>query len=187
MPTRQIKKTTKSVIEADANIENDVVKEKIARTEKKKFKDTDVIPCKSITSGELGMIGVKTNINYTWFGRNDIVDVEYQDLTAAIRSGKKQVLSPAFVIQDDDFIAEFPQIAKIYDSMFSTDDLKDIFDLSPNQMKSVILQLPTGAKESIKHIAATEISSGRLDSVQKIKALDDIFDTKFMVMTELVN
>ena len=45
--------------------------------------------------------------------------------------------------------------------------------------------LPEGAKESIKHMASAMISNGSLDSVKKIKILDEIFDTKFMLMTEM--
>jgi hypothetical protein len=159
------------------------VKEK--KLETRKFKETDPIVCKSITSGELGMIGGKTGINYTWAGRGDETEVEYQDLVAAIRSGKKHITAPTFIIQDDDFLAQFPQVESIYSSMYSLADLKDVFKLSPTQMKKTIESLPAGAKESVKNIASTEISKGTLDSVQKIKVLDEIFDTKFMLMTEL--
>ena len=44
------------------------------------------IPCLSIVSGELGMQGIKSGINYRWAERGDVTDVEYQDLIAAIRS-----------------------------------------------------------------------------------------------------
>ena len=69
--------------------------------------------------------------------------------------------------------------------MLSYNDLKDILKLDVVNMKKVISQLPAGAKDSMKNIASTQITNGFLDSVQKIKALDEIFDTKFMLMTEL--
>ena len=161
----------------------ETVKEK--KSEIKKFKESDPIKCVSITAGELGMIGIKTGINYTWAGRGDETDVEYQDLVAAIRSGKNQVMAPRFIIKDDDFLAQYPQIEKIYSSMLSYNDLKDILKLDVVNMTKVINQLPAGAKDSMKIIASTQITNGFLDSVQKIKALDEIFDTKFMLMTEL--
>lgn len=151
----------------------------------KKFKETDAIDCVSITAGEMGMIGIKSSINYTWAGRGDVTAVEYQDLVAAIRSGKKHISAPYFIIQDNDFLAQFPQVAEVYSSMISYTDLKDILKLDVNRMKKVINELPSGARESIKNIASSQISKGQLDSVQKIKALDEIFDTKFMLMTEL--
>lgn len=168
--------------------------EQVATTEKittdsvkkvREFKDTDAIKCVSITVGMLGMIGIKSNISYKWAGYGDETDVEYQDLVAAVRSGKKHITEPYFIIQDNDFLAQFPEVEKIYGSMFSTADLENILKLGVQEMKATIQNLPNGAKESIKNIVSSQIMSGKLDSVQKIRALDEIFDTKFMLMTEL--
>lgn len=52
-------------------------------------------------------------------------------------------------------------------------------------MKLTINSLPSGAKESIKNIVSSMIMNGQIDSVSKIKTLDEIYDTKFMTMTEL--
>lgn len=194
MATNMKKNTNKKVIAEPVVTEVVETVEEIAETMKpvvekkpevRKFKDTDPINCVSITAGELGMIGIKTGINYTWAGRGDETDVEYQDLVAAIRSGKKQITAPRFIIKDEEFLAQFPQVEQIYSSMLSYSDLKDILKLDPVNMKKAILQLPVGARDSIKNIASSQISNGFLDSVQKIKILDEIFDTKFMLMTEL--
>lgn len=152
---------------------------------KHKFTPEEPIECVSIASGTLGMVGIKSGINYRWAGRGDVTEVEYQDLVAAVRAGKGHITLPLFIIQNEDFLKEFPQVEKVYASMYSIQDLKDVFSLSPAQMKKVIMELPEGAKNSLRNIASTEISHGRLDSVQKIKVLDEIFDTKFMLMTEL--
>lgn len=186
-------KKTKSAVEAEVVVDDEIVVDNeivveapvVKAESKRKFRESDPIECVSITSGTLGMIGIKSGINYRWAGRNDVTEVEYQDLVAAIRSGKKHITKPFFIIKDKDFLKEFPQVAKVYDSMFSINDLKDVFQLSAPQMKKTILSLPTGAQESIKHIASDMIARGSLDSVAKIKALDEIFETKFMLMTEL--
>lgn len=158
---------------------------KIVEKEKRVFKDTDPVRCVSITSGELGMVGAKTSINYRWVGRGDEIDVEYQDLVAAVRLNKKHIFKPFFIISDKEFIAQFPQVQKVYSSMFTLKDLSDILKLSPEQMRSAILSLPEGAKDSVRNIASSAISNGTLDSIARIKVLDEIFDTKFMLMTEL--
>lgn len=160
-------------------------KEIIKKPEKKVYGPTDPVECVSITSGELGMTGIKSGINYRWAGRGDVTEVEYQDLVAAIRSGKKHILAPYFIIIDKEFLSAWPNVEKIYASMFSIKDLTDVLKLDPASMKNTIMKLPEGAKESIKNIASSMIANGQLDSVQKIKVLDEIFDTKFMLMTEL--
>lgn len=175
----------KIVVESDTTIVNESVKTEVKKNEKYKFAETEPIECMSITAGTLGMIGIKSHINYRWAGRGDVTEVEYQDLVAAIRSGKRHITEPFFIIQNEEFIKQFPQLNKIYEAMYSLTDLKEVLNLSPANMKKVILSLPSGAKESVKNIASSAIANGTLDSVQKIKVLDEIFDTKFMLMTEL--
>lgn len=48
----------------------------------------------SITPGQLGMFGLKTNIHYSWAARGDETEVEYQDLVAAIQFRKKHITEP---------------------------------------------------------------------------------------------
>lgn len=96
------------------------------------------------------------------------------------------IKKPFFIIQDEDFLAEFPQVQKIYTTMYSVGDLEDLL-INPDAdtMIATIETLPDGAKESIKNIAATLIANGRVDSVKKIKALDAFYGTNFTLMSEL--
>lgn len=151
-----------------------------ASVAKKKHDPSDPISCVSITAGELGMTGSKSGIKYRWAERGDTTEVAYQDIIAAIRSGESFVMKPYFIIQDSDIVEEFPQIKKIYGKMYTGRDLEDIFRLPIGEMKRTILELPDGAKETIKHIAATKISDGTLDSIKKISAIDEIFDTELL-------
>lgn len=174
-----------ATVVTESIVETPVVKAPVV----KKHSAEDGIPCKSITPGGLYMEGIKSHILYEWADVNDVTEVEYQDLVAAIRSNNNAYINkPYFIIEDETVIEEFPKINKIYESMYSTKDLKDVLlDLSAREMKSAINAFPAGAKESIKHIASQMISNGSLDSLQKIKILDEIFDTKFMVMAEMFN
>lgn len=180
--------STDEITEMAENKIDDVEEVVTVKTEPRKFEATDGVPCRSITSGGLYMEGIKSHILYEWADNGDVTEVEYQDIVAAIRSNVNYISKPYFVIEDDDIIAQFPQLDKIYASMYSFKDLRDVLvELSPNNMKSTILSLPEGAKESIKSIASKMISNGTLDSVQKIKILDEIFNTELMLMTGLFN
>lgn len=151
----------------------------------KKFKATDGIPCESITSGELGIIGIKSNINYRWANRGDVTEVEYQDLVAAVRSNKDAVKRPRFIVRDEDFVKQFPQLNEIYKSLYSVKDLKDILKMSPTQMARTIDSLPKGVKESLEGLAASMVASGQLDSIKTIRKLDEIFGVKFSLMADI--
>ena len=177
-------------IETQEITEEVVEKKVVATKQKKKFEPTEGIRCKSVTTGGLYMNGIKSHILYAWSDLGDETEVEYQDLVAAVRSGSGNgyITKPRFVIQDEDFITEFPQLRRIYENMYSVRDLRDVLlKTTPVEMKNMILSMPEGVQESLKHLASEMISKGTLDSVKKIKVLDEIYDTKLMMMTELFN
>lgn len=171
MATKSMTKTTVK----EANVENEVIKEKV-------FSNSDIIPCRSLVSGPLYVEGARTKIIYSWADYGDIQDVEYQDLIYMVRSrGNSDIYDPRLIIEDDDFIAQNKSLSELYDSLYSMKDLRDIIELPIAQMMSELEKLPKGAKDALKGIASTMIDSHALDSVQKIKALDEFFGTQMLL------
>lgn len=156
------------------------------KKEKKKFQQTDLVMCRSVTTGGLFMEGSKTKQLYQWNDYGDESEVEYRDLVAEVRVKSNFVFAPWFIIEDDDFVEEFPQLKQFYAQYLSVKDLRDIINLPVNQMAKKISELPKGAKDSLRSIAAAMIKSGAIDSVQKIKALDEIFDTDMEFLSSLL-
>ena len=192
MATAMKNKNTK-VVKEDVKVQDETITisettevEEKQLEKKKVYAENEGIPCKSITPGKLFMEGIKSKIVYRWTDNGDVVEVEYQDLIAAIRSNSTYVMKPFFVIEDNELVNRFPQLKRLYESMYSIKDLKDVLTtMSVEEMEKTILALPEGAKDSIKHLASKMISNGTLDSVQKIKCLDKIYDTEMMMMTGL--
>ena len=190
-----IKRTTKSqeptvdpVVDSVTEVNTDVVNEitEEIKAEPKKFAQDDLIPCKSITAGELLMVGERTKMLYRWADTDDVQDIEYQDLIYAARSNSGFVFKPRFIIMDNDFVDQNPKIKEKYNTMYTNKDLRDIIMLSPKEIKKVVPTLPEGVKESLKSMASTMIDNGTLDSVARIKALDELFSTNLMLKTELL-
>ena len=79
-------------VEVTENIEE---KMKLKKAESKivepvierEYKGDDLIPCRSMTKGELIYVGKKTKEVYTWADYDDVTEVEYQDLLA-LKSAK---------------------------------------------------------------------------------------------------
>lgn len=147
----------------------------------KKFKDTDMIRCVSCTAGKLVMVGMKTKDPYIWVSEGDTVDVPYIDIIAAIRSRSNYVYRPRFVIDDPDFIAQHKDLDTLYSRLYSKSDLMSVFDMPAARMKKAITQLPDGVKETVKSLAITAIENGSMDSISKIKAIDEIFGTQMLI------
>ena len=165
---------------------NEKKEEEVLKTndssKKKEFGQEDLILCRSMVSGQLFVDGVRSGLLYTFADYNDTCEIEYRDLIYLVRSYKdKTIYEPRIVIEDEDFIAENPKLAELYESLYTKGDLTKIINLPLSQMVDTINALPMGCRNALKGIAATMIDNGQLDSIQKIKALDEIFETNMLL------
>ena len=186
MPRKSMSKTTvkeETVMTSEPNISSESTN---TAKPKKVFEPNEGVHCRSVTHGKLFVNGAKTGMKYMFFDYDDDVNIEYRDLVGLVRSRDKAVYNPRFIIMDEDFIAEYPALKKFYTDHFSTKNLGEILDMPNGQMKEAIANLPKSAVESLKSIAVNQIVSGEIDSVRKIKALDEAFGTDLSLFNELL-
>lgn len=155
-------------------------------TDKREFKDSDYILCRSVWTGGLN-ITCRSGATYEFAKYGAECDIEYRDLVYLIRKHSDHIFNPRFVILDEDFLELFPQVKKVYSDMYSPTELHTILELPISQMKAEIEKLPDSTKKSLLSFAATEIAKGRLDSIKKVKALSEIFKSDFNLLSELFN
>ena len=172
------------VVEAEVDVETEVeVKpEKKTKVEKKKFEANDGVACSSIFPGKLFMTGDKSGMDYAWTRYGDIVDVEYRDLVSAVQARSNYIYKPFFIIEDEDFIAEFPQLKRFYDEKYAMKDLRGVLNLNVSEMKREIAELPDGARQALRSIASTAIQNGDIDSYSRVKAIDEALETQFVLL-----
>lgn len=190
MATSMKKTTTKKMVE---NITPEIVEEKeikevsnITDTKKKtdntkKYDSEELIACKSITNGKLLVDGEKSGRLYRWSDYGDIEYIEYRDLIYMVTARRSWIFKPRFIILDSDFVKQNTLLNDLYRQLYKISDLKEILNLPIKEMTEEISTLPDGAYESIQNIAASMISNGQLDSVKKIRALDEIFETSLLL------
>lgn len=159
---------------------------KIEKNAAKEYAPTDLINCISITTGYMNYQGRKTGTVYSWENTGDITAIEYQDLRAAMLSRSTYIYSPLFIIDDDELLElpEWSAVKKLYEDMYSPEDLGKIFSLGINEMVDVIQRLPVGAKKSLVNLARTMMVDGRLDSLQKIRRIDEILGTELSLFID---
>lgn len=149
------------------------------------FQKDDLIKCHSIMSGRTFMDGIKTKDTYVFESLGAETEIAYQDLIAALNVNSVFLFKPFIIVDDEDFIAQSPKLKRFYDSMYSVKDLAQILFLPPARIKEELSKLPIGAKQSIRSIISDSIANGSLDSVAKIRAIDEFFGTQFMLLTGL--
>lgn len=193
MATTTTKKTTakqKTTVEKKqtGNIVEEVTVKEVAEPvivkEKKVFTDSDYILCRSVWSGGLNVIA-PSGIIYEFKDYGAEYEINYRDLKELIHRGSDHVFLPRFVILDEDFLEDFPTVKRVYGAMYTMNDLEEILELPTSQMRAEIEKLPKATKDSMRNLIATQIANGKLDSIAKVRALTEIFNSDFNLLSDL--
>ena len=148
------------------------------------FTDSDYILCRSITYGGLYICGQSGNA-YEFKDYGSECEINYRDLVSLIRKGSDHVFLPRFIILDDDLLNEFPTIKKAYETTYTRKDLLDILALPISQMKVAIAELPETTQNVLEKMVGEQIANGTLDSIAKVRALSNLFDSDFNLLSDL--
>lgn len=165
----------------EQNPETVATNESVKKTTKK-YAPNDMIECRSVTGGELIMIGDKTRLHYTWSDYGDTAYVEYQDLQA-LQSKKSGFLTkPRFIIEDEDLVAQWSSMLKPIYNKVNTKDIEEFFNLPINKFEAQLKVMPVGLKEAVKTRAVQMIQSDELYDIRKVRAIDNAWGTDFVAM-----
>ena len=166
---------TKKEVITEESVEQEV-KKPVAKTPRKYAPD-DLIPCRSVTYGELLLSAPKSKLMYVWANYNDVTEGEFQDLQALKSTRSNYLFRPRIVIEDEELVEQWSKDFKDMYSKITHVDVEEIFDLPLGKFKTALKNAPKGVQQAVKNIAGEKIMNGSLDSLAKIKAIDDILGT----------
>jgi len=147
----------------------------------RKFAPDDRIVCRSVTFGELLLTGVKSKLLYTWANYGDTTEVEFQDLQAMKSMRSSYLYRPRFIIEDEELVEQWGKdFGDMYKNIEDT-DVENLFKLPIGQFKAKLKKAPKGVQQAVKNIAGEKILNGSLDSIAKIKAIDECLGTDLKV------
>lgn len=148
----------------------------------KKYSPSDLVECRSVTGGELILIGDKSKLQYTWADYGDTAWVEYQDLQALQSRRSGFLTKPRFIIEDEDLVEQWGSMLKpIYDKI-NTQTIEDFFELPLNKFKVQLKIMPEGLKDAIKTKAVQMIQDEELYDIRKVREIDVAWGTDFVEM-----
>ena len=181
--TNKKTKSEKTIAPDVTTVENPIVVEEApVKKAPKKYAPDDRIECRSVTGGELILIGQKSQLQYNWADYNDVTYVEYQDLQA-LQSRKSNFLTkPRFIIEDEELVEQWGSMLKpIYEKVI-TQDITDFFNLPLNKFKAQLNIMPDGIKDAIKTKAVQMIKDEELYDIRKVREIDAAWGTDFVEM-----
>lgn len=167
-------------IAKEAEEVQEAVEEKVVPTEQpREFQKDDLIEVKSVFAGSCTLVGRRSGNVYVWETLGEIQYVEYQDLLAEITNRySKYIYEPLLLIEDEDVINKTPKLKDLYNAMIDVEDIEDsLLNDSVEDLRSILISLPSGLKETVKSVASTLMQDGALYDVRKIRLLDDLYHT----------
>ncbi len=187
MATKNTKKTTselneETVVDIEETVAENPKKVAPAKKEVKKYAPSDLIECRSVTGGQLIMVGPKTKFQYTWEDFNDVAYVEYQDLLALQSRRSGFLVRPRFIIENEELVEQWSSMLKpIYDKVINQ-NIEDFFDLPLNSFKAQLNTMPEGLKDAIKTKTVQMINNDELYDIRKVREIDAAWGTDFVAM-----
>ena len=130
-------------------------------------------------------IGSKSGNRYSFANHGDTCEIEVRDLNALRASRSQYLYEPLFIIMDDDFLAQprYKDINELYD-VLRKHDIEEIINMPLGDFRAALTSLPDGFKKALEDEVATRIHNNEFDSLNKIKAIDEICGTDLRCMIE---
>lgn len=153
-----------------------------AQTPKKKFAPNDLIECRSVTGGELILVGQKSQLQYDWADYGDTAWVEYQDLQALQSRKSNFLIKPRFIIEDSDLVEQWGAMLKPIYNKITNKTIEDLFELPLPKFKAQLNIMPDGLKDAVKTKAVQMIESEELYDIRKVREIDAAWGTDFVEM-----
>ena len=168
-----------SELNNEENLENEETAT-VQSPKKKVYKNGDKVRVASVVAGALVYADDVSGNKYEWPEFGDVEEVEYADLLRMIK--KRQILfKPSAIVLDKDVIEQNKTLYELYETLYTPAEIREVLSLDPTSLKAKIESLPGNVKENVKNIAIVMIDKGELDSVAKIKVLDEIYGTKLLM------
>ena len=172
-----------SVTEVTPEVTSEIAPAAPAKKEKKKYNLDDMVMCRSVCYGELLYPAKKSGLLYRFEGYGDRTEVEFQDLQALKSTRSDYLYRPCFVIEDEELLEQWPDLKKVTDKVAEIDGER-LFGLPTNQFKKALKELPVGFITTVRNMANAKINDGSLDSLAKIKILDEVLGTDLRLLID---
>lgn len=78
------------------------------------------------------------------------------------------------LVRVDEDVAEFLKIDVMYQDLVDLDNIDAIFEMGNTEFKKLIIKIPNGIREIIASFAIEKFADGTLDSMQKIRIIEEI-------------
>lgn len=135
-----------------------------------------LVPIMNITNGNLVFVSKKTGTTWDWERYGDIDEIEFHELQTMKTSSKAFLYEPLLMILDEEVVSYFG-LERLYETLLEIEDLDNIFRMNNNDFSEFIEKVPKSIVVAIVSRARQLVEEEKIDSIWKIKYLNEKFDT----------
>lgn len=181
--TNNIPENTEKNVDDMVNATTDL---KVSTRKKLKLDDNVSLLVSSNIFGELIYINHKTGDKYTWENMGDVQSLYVSDIRA-MKSNQRKFLEQNWIVIDgiadtsEEYegvdvteIYEALQISNYYKNFLCPSNLNDVFNWSVEDIRNKVPKMPVSTRETIAIRANELIKSGIIDSIAKVKVLEEV-------------
>lgn len=172
-----------STVETAAVAEKPVVKKAAPATRTVKLDDTTLIRVRSNTFGELIYINRRTGDKTVWSGHGDVQTLTMGDLRA-MKGTQRAFFENQWIFLDGVDEAGYEDVTPVelykalmvtqyYQNIIDPKNFNEIFSWDAKRIKEAVAMMSDGAKMNLVVAANTAINDGALDSLKKIRTLEE--------------
>lgn len=168
---------------AEQNIVKQKVEEKMKEQKeepkkKRKIERDELITVMNYTTGKVVYRSPKTGAELVFYEFGDTDEIEFGELITMKNAYRRYLTEPWLFIFDEDVIDHLG-LKQVYENLLRPEEVDRFFYLPLNKMKNILEKAPLGLKDLIASKAARKIKEGTLDSVSKIKLIEETLNVSF--------
>lgn len=147
------------------------------RLKKPSLDKNELIPVMNITNGSLVYQSRKTGMEVKFERYGDIEYLEVGELLT-MRSGQRRFLDEPWILIMDNEVVNYLGLDKLYKKLENPQNIDNIFAFDNEAFEEIVKSSPRGYAQLIISRAKIKIKEGTLDSVSKIKILEERFNVE---------
>jgi len=134
----------------------------------------ELIPVRNGFHGKLVYIDSRTNEKFEWDEFGDIQEMELKQLRNAKNTNRFFFENNYFLFDDEySWVIDYLRVNKYYEHAISLEGYSELFTKTPNEILTIIKDMTAGQKESLALCAQEKISTGEIDSLKIVRALEE--------------
>lgn len=178
-PAASKQSTTSNVKEPTVKVETTIEK-----TEPIVPKDVDpstIITVKNGFQGRLVYISPRSRERFVWEEFGDEQEMELRELRNAKSSAKSFFENNWFMFDEENaWVIPYLGLNRYYKYAIKLEDFDEIFEKTPDQIKSIVDEMSVGQKKSLSYRARQLMADGEIDSRKVISALEEALDVELI-------